>query len=100
MSSAFLFSINNFDKMKSNIYNVGLEDANLSKLELCKIIKKKTELKIISSKIGSDPDKRDYIVSNKKIYSTGWKPSVSLENGINELIKFYNFINFSSFSNV
>lgn len=100
VSSAFLFSINNFDKMKSNIYNVGLEDANLSKLELCKIIEKKTELKIISSKIGSDPDKRDYIVSNKKIYSTGWKPSVSLENGIDELIKFYNFINFSSFSNV
>lgn len=100
VSSAFIFCMNNFEKMKSNIYNVGLEDANLSKLELCKIIESKTNLKIISSKIGSDPDKRDYIVSNKKIYSTGWKPKISLETGIEELIKFYNFINFSNFSNI
>lgn len=100
VSSAFLFCISNFKSMKSNIYNVGLEDANLSKLDLCKIIEKKTDLKIISSKIGSDPDKRDYIVSNKKIYSTGWKPEVSLDEGIEELIKFYKFINLSNFSNV
>ena len=65
VSSAFIFCLNNFEKMKSNIYNVGLEDANLSKIELCKIIQTKTELKIISSKIGTDPDKRNYIVSNK-----------------------------------
>ncbi|MDC0608473.1 SDR family oxidoreductase [Candidatus Pelagibacter ubique] len=100
VSSAFIFCMNNFEKMKSNIYNVGLEDANLSKLELCKIIESKIDLKIISSKIGSDPDKRDYIVSNKKIYSTGWSPKIKLETGIEELIKFYSFIKFSNFSNI
>ncbi len=100
VSDSFIFCIENFGKMKSNIYNVGLENANLSKIELCKIIEKKIELKIFSSKIGSDPDKRDYIVSNKKIYSTGWKPKISLEEGIEELIKFYKFMPLSSFSNI
>ncbi len=100
VSDSFIFCVENFGKMKSNIYNVGLENANLSKIELCKIIEKKVELKIFSSKIGSDPDKRDYIVSNKKIYSTGWKPKISLEEGIEELIKFYKFMPLSSFSNI
>ena len=100
VSSAFIFCLNNFEKMKSNIYNVGLEDANLSKIELCKIIQTKTELKIISSKIGTDPDKRNYIVSNKKIYSAGWRPKFNLEMGIEELIRFYKFISLSNFSNV
>lgn len=92
VSSAFIFCMNNFEKMKSNIYNLGLEDANLSKLELCKIIESKTDLKIISSKIGSDPDKRDYIVSNKKIEETGWKPLFTLDDGIKELIQSYKMI--------
>ena len=80
--------------MKSNIYNVGLSKANLTKIELCKEIKKilkETKIKIIKNK--SDPDKRDYFVSNKKIEETGWKPNIRLQDGIKELISAY-----SSFS--
>ena len=83
-----------FQKMKSNIYNVGLSKANLTKIELCKEIKKilkETKIKIIKNK--SDPDKRDYFVSNKKIEETGWKPNIRLQDGIKELISAY-----SSFS--
>jgi nucleoside-diphosphate-sugar epimerase len=39
-----------------------------------------------------DPDKRNYVVSNDKIESTGWKPNYSLDYGIRELIQAYKMI--------
>ncbi len=53
----------------------------------------------MESKIGRDPDKRDYIVSNSKLESTGWKPRYSLENGIKELVKSDKYLPTNIFSN-
>jgi nucleoside-diphosphate-sugar epimerase len=101
VSKAFRHCLINFDKMKDQPYNVGLSDANLSKKELCLLIKKQVpEFQIIESEIGQDPDKRDYIVSNKKIESTGFIPGVSIEQGITELIKGYQIIRKNAYSNV
>ena len=87
--------------MKNQTYNVGLSEANLSKLELCQEIKKQIpKFVFIDSKIGKDPDKRNYIVSNAKIEKTGFKPAVSLKEGIAELIKGYQVIKRNQFSNV
>jgi nucleoside-diphosphate-sugar epimerase len=86
--NVFIFMINNFNKHKNNVFNFGLEDANLSKLELANKIKIYIkDLVIEESEFGKDPDKRDYIVSNKKILSTGFNFKKSLDNGIQELIK-------------
>ena len=85
-----IFSINNFKKLKSNIYNLGLSNANISKIMLAKKIKKQhpvTKIKIISNK--KDPDKRDYFVSNKKIEKKGFKAKIRLENGIKELLIYF-----------
>lgn len=88
--AAFVHGIENHDKMRGNVYNVGLSTANLTKLELCEKIKLYfPSLAIILAEIGEDPDKRDYLVSNEKLESTGWKPSYSLDDGISELKKFY-----------
>ncbi len=101
VSGAFIHSINNFDKMKSEIYNVGLSDANLSKKELCEIIKLKiNDLNIIINDFNKDPDQRNYIVSNKKIEKTGFIPKFSINDGIDELIKGYSFIKKNTFGNV
>jgi nucleoside-diphosphate-sugar epimerase len=87
--------------MKNQPYNVGLSDANLSKWELCQEIKKQVPaFHIMESDIGEDPDKRDYIVSNEKIESTGFLPEYSLQAGISELLKGYQIIRRNSFSNV
>lgn len=101
VTNAFIHSLNHFDKMKNEPYNVGLSDANLSKLELCAEIKKHVpEFYFIESNIGEDPDKRDYIVSNKKIEKTGFKQQVSLSAGIQELVKGYQIIKRSQYANV
>ena len=86
--------------MKSQIYNVGLSDANLSKLELCEEIKKHLpNFTFVEERIKKDPDQRNYIVSNEKIEKTGFKPKYSLSDGINELIKGYTMLKNQSFGN-
>ena len=101
VARAFEHAIDNFDTMKSETYNVGLSDANLSKLDLCAKIKEQIpKFTYLEAPLGEDPDKRDYIVSNDKIEATGYKPIYSLEMGIKELIKVYTIITNSKYSNV
>ena len=101
VANAFILGINNFENMKDEAYNVGLSDANLSKLELCEEIKKHVkEFYYMESKIGEDPDKRDYIVSNEKIESKGFKPQKSLSDGIEELVKGYQIVKRNEYANV
>ena len=101
VARAFLHALNNFEGMKGRAYNVGLDDANLSKLELCEEIKKQLpEFVFLEAPIGEDPDKRDYIVSNERLYSTGFRPEWSLERGISELIKVYTILRNAQYSNV
>ena len=101
VARAFLHGMANFDKMKSKPYNVGLDDANLSKLELCAVIQKHLpKFVFVEAPIGEDPDKRDYIVSNARIAATGFKPEWSLDRGITELIKSFTILRNTIYSNV
>jgi nucleoside-diphosphate-sugar epimerase len=98
---AFLHSMDRFESMKNRPYNVGLDDANLSKLELCREIQRIVpELAFFEAPIGEDPDKRDYIVSNERMYSTGFRPDWSLERGIRELVKCYTVVRSMAYGNV
>ncbi len=97
---AFIHGIKNWDRMKNEPYNVGLSDANLSKKELCEEIQKFVpELVVLESEIGQDPDKRNYIVSNDKIESTGFKPAYSLSDGILELLKGFQILHNNQYGN-
>lgn len=101
VARAFIHCIDNFEKMKNEPYNVGLSRANLSKMELCEEIKKQIpKFTFVVSPIGRDPDKRNYIVSNKKIEKTGFKPQISLSSGISELIKGYQIVRRNDFTNI
>ncbi|MCJ7692507.1 MAG: NAD(P)-dependent oxidoreductase [Sedimentisphaerales bacterium] len=100
VAKAFIHAIDNFDTMKNEPYNVGLSDANISKLELCARIKEQIpDFVYLEAEVGEDPDKRDYIVSNEKIEKTGFKPDYSVEMGIAELIKGYTIISNSVYCN-
>jgi len=101
IARVFLHGMQNFETVKNEVYNVGLDDANLSKLELCEKIKQHLpNFVYLEAPIGEDPDKRDYIVSNEKILGTGFVPEYSLDDGICELIKGYTILNNSKYSNV
>jgi len=101
VSRVFQHAIANFDKMKSQVYNVGLSEANVSKWELCERIQKQIpDFTFIDAPVGKDPDQRNYVVSNTKIEATGFKTSISLDAGISELIKGYTMIRNSLYGNV
>ena len=101
VSRVFMHSLNNFEKMKNNIYNVGLSDSNISKLELCNAIKEFVEnFVILEESFTNDPDQRNYIVSNKKIESTGFKTNFPIRDGIEELLKGFKMIKNSKYGNI
>lgn len=101
ISRVFEHAIDNFDSMKGQPYNAGLEEANLSKLELCaKIQEHLPKFVYVEAEVGEDPDKRDYIVSNQRLLSTGFKTEWDLDRGIRELIKGYTIIRNTIYSNV
>lgn len=101
VARAFLHAIANFKTMQGKPYNVGLEEANLSKLELCaKIQQHLPKFVFVEAPIGEDPDKRDYIVSNQRILSTGFRTEWDLDRGIRELIKVFTILRQSKYANV
>ena len=101
VSRVFQHAIVNFDKMKGQVYNVGLSDANVSKKELCARIQKQVQdFVVFDAPVGKDPDQRNYIVSNAKIEATGFHPIYSLDLGISDLIKGYTMIKNTRYGNV
>jgi nucleoside-diphosphate-sugar epimerase len=101
VAHAFLHAVEHYDAMSGQTFNVGLDDANLSKLELCEAIRRQVpEFVWFDAPVGSDPDQRNYIVSNEKIGRAGFKPQVSLPQGIAELVRGFPILGRSSFSNV
>jgi nucleoside-diphosphate-sugar epimerase len=101
VARVFAFALANFEKMKGRTYNVGLEEANLSKLELCAVIKRHLpQFTYVEAPIGEDPDKRDYIVSNQRLLATGFRTEWDLDRGIRELIKGYTILRNSRYANI
>ena len=101
VARAFCHALDNFDKMQGQPYNVGLSDANLSKMELCLEIQKQIpDFCIMEAPVGKDPDQRNYIVSNAKIEATGYRPQVSIQRAIAELIQGYQIIRRNQHANV
>ncbi len=101
VARVFIHGIRQYEKMRGRPYNVGLEEANLSKLELCAKIREHVPgFVFLEAPIGEDPDKRDYIVSNARIASTGFQTEWNLDRGIQELIKGFTILRNSIYSNV
>ena len=98
---AFFYAIDHFEQMKDRPYNVGLDDANLSKIELCRTIQRIIpQFVFFEAPIGEDPDKRDYIVSNARLAAAGYVPEWTLERGIHELLKCYTILKAGQYANV
>ncbi len=88
IANSFLFAIENQDKMKDNIYNVGSDKMNYSKKEVCELIKGQIPRTYFNyADVGEDADKRNYMVSYDKIKELGFDTTLSVEEGIIELIK-------------
>jgi nucleoside-diphosphate-sugar epimerase len=90
VADCFLHGIASAERMCGKAYNVGLDDANLSKAELALKVKQYVpKFYIHFAPIGQDPDKRNYVVSNQRLRHAGFAARRSLDDGIRELLKGY-----------
>jgi len=101
VADCFIYCIQNSERMVGRPYNVGLDAANLSKEELALKIKEYVpNFYIHFSEVGSDPDRRSYIVSNQRLRELGFEARSSLDEGIQELIKGYRMMGRAPFKNI
>jgi len=94
-ADCYIFTMENFDRMKGNIYNAGGNQLNYSKDDIANLIRKKIEFNIMHSEL-KDKDLRHFIVNFNKIEKLGYKPQISVEQGIDELIRLYQFYDYYS----
>ncbi|PZO41461.1 MAG: hypothetical protein DCF19_09665 [Pseudanabaena frigida] len=100
VADCMIYCIENSDRMVGRPFNVGLDAANLSKEELALKVKEYVpNFYIHFGEIGSDPDKRNYIVSNQRLREAGFEAKRTLDDGIKELIKGYRMIGRGQFKN-
>lgn len=100
IADAVVHSISRYAEMRGSPFNVGLSDANLTKAQLCERIRRQVpEFTYVEAPVGSDPDRRDYAVSNARMEATGWRARWSLDDGIRELLVAYRMMGDSRFRN-
>lgn len=101
LARSFLFALENSAKLRDNVYNVGHESMNASKEDVARMVREKIEYYLHFADVGEDEDKRNYEVSYERIRAVGFAPSVSLDEGISELVAAMNCIDIrNEFSNV
>ena len=101
IADCFIHCIGHSAKMVGRPFNVGLDSANVSKEELARTIKKHVpSFYVHYAAVGSDPDKRNYIVSNQRLREAGFEAKRSLDDGIRELIKGYRMLGRGRFMNI
>jgi nucleoside-diphosphate-sugar epimerase len=101
VADCFVHCIDNHTAMRGKPYNAGLDQANLSKEELALKVKGHVpSFYIHFAEVGSDPDKRNYVVSNQRLREAGFVAKRSLDDGITELVKGYRMLRKTAFGNV
>ena len=94
-ADCYIFTMNNFDRMKGGIYNAGGNSLNFSKEEITEKIRQKVEFSVVNSEL-KDKDLRHFIVNFDKIEKLGYTPVKTVDEGIDELIRVYGFYEYFS----
>ena len=100
MTRVFQFAIANQEKMRGEVYNVGSNSMNFSKRDICELIKERTNCYVHYADYDGDVDKRDYVVSYDKINKLGYETTITLEEGLDELMKVFPIVSiFNKYKN-
>jgi len=92
IARAFVNALDNYDTMRDQVYNCGDNRMNASKLEIAKLIQQQTSFYLHLAGIGKDEDQRNYKVCYDKIQATGYRTTVTLEAGISEMARAFQFL--------
>ena len=87
MARAFLFALDNCAPMSGQVYNAGSDSLNHTKDEIAQLILARHRYFLTYGPVGVDEDQRDYAVSYQKLGALGFTTEISLEEGIDELLR-------------
>ncbi len=96
MGRAFLLALDNAERMRGQVYNIGSEDMNYSKRDVCELIQKQVRCYVHYAEIGEDADKRNYVVSYEKIRRFGYRTTITLDEGVAELVRGFQVVGFKA----
>ena len=100
VADAFIHALRNAAAMTGRAFNLGLDEANLSKEELAlKVQRHVPRCHVHFAAVGTDPDQRNYIVSNQRLREAGFVAARSLDQGIEELVRGYRMLPRGPFRN-
>ncbi len=100
VADCFLYALEHFDAMKGRCYNLGLDEANLSKADLAELVKRHyPKFAVNYNEIHKDPDQRDYIVSNARLKQAGFAASTTIDAAIPALRRAFEMLPASPFLN-
>lgn len=94
-ADCYIFAMNNNEKMRGGVFNAGGNHLNFSKEEIANFIRERVNYNIINSEL-KDKDLRHFIVNYDKIEKLGFRPVISVMEGIDELVKLYGFYEYFS----
>ena len=90
LARSFRWGVERFDDMKGQVWNVGDERLNHTKLDIANIIKSKVDYRLeVNTDLAHDQDGRNYFVDYTKIRKLGFEAKETLEDGIDNLVKLY-----------
>ncbi len=96
----FGWAIEQDGKLADGPYNFGLSNANLNKWQLCEIIGEQVhDFEWTESLTGSDPDQRNYLVSNQKIEDAGFKAEIPVRDGVRQLLRAFPMLETEKYGN-
>jgi nucleoside-diphosphate-sugar epimerase len=87
MARAFLFAIEHAGEMDGQVYNCGAESLNHTKDEIVELLRERLRFEVFHGPVGADEDQRDYAVSYAKIEALGYRASVTMAEGLDELVR-------------
>lgn len=100
LARALVFAVENFQNLKNEVYHIGSENLNITKREIAQRIKEKVDYYLDFVDFDKDPEQRNYEVSYAKIQKKGFRVTIDLDKGIDELIQGYRALNIPNpFSN-
>ncbi len=91
-AAVYPFAVGHLDAMKGDVYNVGASELNYTKIDVARAVQKHQPFYLHEAEVGEDQDKRNYEVSYSKINALGYGATVSLEDGITELLRVMPFV--------
>jgi nucleoside-diphosphate-sugar epimerase len=89
---AYPFTLQHYARMQGRVYNVGAPDLNYTKIDVARAIQARQPCRVDETGTGEDLDRRNYEMSYASINALGYRATITLDEGIQEMLRVIPFV--------